>query len=75
MHKIIGVNTRSYPAQNGNGYVEIKVVLVEGVIGDYAAYAGCGTDQFVAAQGNKLSFAEANIHFCGALEKSKYRER
>ena len=75
MHKIIGENVRCYPAQNGQGYVEIKVVLVEGVIGDYAAYAGCGTNQFVAAQGNKISFNEANVHFCGSLEKDKYREK
>lgn len=75
MYKIIAENTRCYPAQNALGYVEITVVLVEGDIGDYAAYAGCGTQQFVAAQGNKISFNEANVHFCGCLEKEKYRER
>lgn len=75
MNKIIGVNSRSYPAQNMDGYIDVKFVLVEGDIGDYAAYAGCGTDHFVAMQGNKLSFNEANIHFCGGLEKEKYRER
>jgi hypothetical protein len=74
MDNIIGKNVICYPAQNQQGYVEVKVILVEGVIGDYAAYAGCGDDLFVARQGNKISFKEANIHFCGRLEKEKYRE-
>lgn len=73
MSKIIGVNKRCYPAQNIVGYIEVSVVLVEGGIGDYAAYCGQGSDEFVAAHGNKISYDEANIHFCGVLQKEKYR--
>ena len=51
------------PAQNIEGYIELSVVLVEGDIGDYAAYCGQGSDEFVAAHGDKISYDEANIHF------------
>ena len=41
--------------------VVIKVVLVEGSVGDWAAYAGPGhwTDQEVREKGNKLGEAAA----------------
>lgn len=74
MGKIIGVNDMWYPREGDPADpVNIKVVLVEGQIGDYAAYAGSGSDSFVAAQGNKIPFEEANAHFCGQLVKEKYR--
>ena len=76
-YKIIGQNKRCYPAQNPllefPSDVEITVVLVEGDIGDYAAYVGIGDPQWIAAHGNKISFKEAQVHFCDQLEKDKYR--
>jgi hypothetical protein len=51
-------------------------VLVEGEIGDYAAYTGHGTPDWVARFGDKISFAEACCHFPGGqLKKELYRER
>jgi len=83
--RILGVNTRTYPKQ-GTEYPEqggfdpegctVRVVLVAGDIGDYAAYAGAGSPEWVARYGNKLSFAEACVHFPGGqLEADRYRER
>ena len=76
MHKIIGINERSYPSQSTNGWarVDISVVLVEGDIGYYAAYAGQGSPEWIADHGDKISFKEATVHFPGGqLEKEKYR--
>jgi hypothetical protein len=53
--------------------INIVVVLVEGDIGDYAAYIGEGPPEWVAQYGDKLSFVEAKIHFPG-IEKEKYRD-
>ena len=75
MYKIIGKNIRCYPSKNVlEGFVEVKTVLVEGEIGDYAAYSGCGSDQWVAAHGNKIPFEEAQIHFCNSLDRERYRD-
>lgn len=50
-------------------------VLVAGEIGDYAAYTGHGTPEWVAAHGDKIRFEEACIHFPGGqLERERYRE-
>lgn len=89
MSKIIGVNTRYFPAEMGtpglNQFVESVMgqsmdppptvtVLVQGDIGDYAAYTGHGSEQWVAAYGDKISFAEACVHFPGGqLVEEKYR--
>ena len=74
MHKIIGVNERWYPCQNGMCGATL-VVLVEGQIGDYAAYAGHGSKEWVADHGDKVSFEEACIHFPGGqLRKELYRD-
>lgn len=73
MHEILGVNERFYPAEY-NTTSPIKVVLVGGAIGDYAAYAGAGTNQWVADHGDKVSFAEACIHFPGQLKRELYRD-
>lgn len=83
-YKILGVNRRSYPSSRGRdstGMInddwstEISVVLVAGEINDYAAYAGQGPDQWVAAHGDKISFNEACIHFPGGqLVKERYRD-
>jgi len=75
--RILGVNTRTYPAQN-HGYTErgctIRVVLVAGRVGDYAAYAGRGTPEWVARHGAKLAFEEACLHFpAGQLTREHYR--
>lgn len=49
------------------------VVLVEGEIGDYAAYIGHGDADWVARHGDKLSFEEALCHFPIGLKREKYR--
>lgn len=86
-YKIISVNRRHYPAQasvighlpfmagvdQSDNPPPTLTVLVEGEIGDYAAYTGHGDPQWVARHGDKISFAEACIHFRG-IEKEKYRE-
>lgn len=89
--KILGVNTRYYPtfiwaegvdheANNVCGWSEnppgVLTVLVEGDIGDYAAYTGIGSPEWVAQHGDKISFDEACCHFPGGqLIREKYRER
>ena len=63
-----------------NDQVVIKVVLVEGVIGDWAAYAGPGewSDERVRDGGNKLPEAAARkIAFLGQHDEwttKQYRE-
>ena len=43
-------------------------------IGDYAAYVGQGSPEWIADHGDKISFKEATVHFPGGqLEKEKYR--
>lgn len=70
---ILSYDNTTYPSdERPGGCVTITIVLVEGTIGDYSAYAGHGTVGFVASQGDKLSFEEACLHFSG-LEKEKYR--
>ena len=72
--KIIGVNARSYPSQVLVSRTSVLVVLVEGDIGDYAAYAGCGAPEWVARHGDKICFEEACVHFPGGqLDAAKYR--
>jgi hypothetical protein len=72
---ILGVNRRSVPSQvAAEGYVDIVVVLVAGAIGDYAAYMGQGSPEWVARFGNKISFEEACGHFPGGqLSRERYR--
>ena len=79
--RILGVSARCYPMQDASSPFgqsmnppTLKVVLVAGDIGDYAAYAGFGEDQFIARLGNKISFEEACVHFPGQLELKKYRQ-
>ena len=77
MGKIIGVNKRGLPTEALHGISEqnITVVLVEGSVGDYAAYYGVGNEEYIKDHGNKLSFEEACIHFPGGqLDKEKYRD-
>ena len=72
---ILGVNTRQYPMQREFLGVAISVVLVAGTVGDYAAYAGQGTPEWVAVHGDKIPFEEACVHFPGGqLERKKYRD-
>lgn len=72
---IVGISERWYPSQadpmNRPG---LRVVLVAGAIGDYAAYAGYGSPEWIAAHGDKVSFAHADAHFPGQLKREKYRE-
>lgn len=71
--KILSTNKRSYPADNVLGYVNVTVVLVAGAVGDYAAYAGGGSPEWVARLGAKLLFEEAKVHFPVGLKEEKYR--
>lgn len=70
---ILGKNIRSYPAIGG--YVDVIVVLVQGSVNDYSAYAAGGRDpEWAKRYGNKLSFAEACVHFPGGqLREEQYR--
>jgi len=52
---------------------ELRAVLVEGTVGDYAVYLGDGSDDWVSRFGNKASFRMAKAFF-PYLEKDKYRE-
>ena len=79
MGKIINVNERWYPVGGSHGLerAPVTVVLVEGDIGDYAAYAGVGDKSHaedIARFGDKISFDEARCHFPWGLSKEKYRE-
>jgi len=75
MSTILAKNERYYPTQHSLlEPICVKVVLVAGAIGDYAAYAGIGSDEFVASNGDKISFDEAQIHFPIGLEREKYRD-
>jgi hypothetical protein len=51
----------------------VTVVLTAGEIGDYAAYIGLGSPEFVSRHGDKLCFEEAQIHF-PAIRRDAYRE-
>ena len=86
MSKILGVDERFYPTQRGLGYRYlhdddeceehphgIKAVLVAGEIGDYACYMGIGTREWVALNGDKVSFHEACAHFPD-LKRENYRD-
>jgi hypothetical protein len=74
MSKILGINKRCYPHEYEEP-VEVTVVLVEGEIGYYAAYIGCGSPEWIARRGDKISFEEACVHFPGGqLKKELYRE-
>lgn len=70
--KILGVDERFYPIKNGLGCMCTCTVLVGGAIGDYAAYVGHGDPKWVAEHGDKISFAEAKVHF-PSIEESRYR--
>jgi len=74
--KILCVNIRHYPTEDvSSPPPQVTVVLVAGDIGDYAAYAGIGSDEFVAQLGNKISFDEACCHFPGGqLKRELYRD-
>jgi hypothetical protein len=54
---------------------EVKVVLVEGAVGDYACYVGIGSAEWVGRRGDKISFEEACVHFPGGqLKQELYRD-
>lgn len=76
MGKLLGSNKRYYPGINQERNIPLNVVLVEGDIGDYAAYAGLSeNDDFVAKYGDKISFEEACCHFPGGqLKRELYRD-
>jgi hypothetical protein len=73
--EILEVSRRTYPSEHAPGRgVEMLVVLVAGEIGDYAAYAGQGSPEWVARFGNPMSFEEACVHFPDAqLKRAEYQ--
>uniref|UniRef100_A0A6M3LT00 Uncharacterized protein n=1 Tax=viral metagenome TaxID=1070528 RepID=A0A6M3LT00_9ZZZZ len=74
MSRVIGVDEKWYPVEGTQQEIVTRIVLVAGEIGDYAAYIGHGSIDFVASRGDKLSFAHACIHFPGGqLSENKYR--
>lgn len=73
--KILGINDRAIPQEYPPlSYCDVRVVLVGGAVGDYAAYMGSGSPEFVKVHGNKLRFEEACCHFPNELEKERYRD-
>jgi len=73
MNKIVAVERRTYPCQfMPEDPPATLFVLVEGMIGDYAAYVGHGREDWVSRFGHKLSYDEAVQVFPG-LTKEKYR--
>lgn len=62
--QILNYDTLYFPAEPGQSrMIAITVVLVASTIGDYAAYIGHGTPEWVAGMGDKLSFAMARGFF------------
>lgn len=76
--KVIGINNHTYateqgdPAVVGVGSTQVTTVLVEGANNDYAAYEGVGSEQFIAARGQKIHFDDAKIFFPW-IETARYR--
>lgn len=60
---IIGVNRRGMPCEHR--IVDYLCVLVQGENNDVAAYLGIGSEDWVARNGDKVSLAEAAVHFPG----------
>ena len=77
--RILGASSRTLPtsptyAADQAGHT-LTVVLVGGAVGDYAAYAGFGSPEWVARFGDKVSFEEACGHFPGGqLQRGRYRD-
>ena len=76
-HKIIAIAIEEYPSQTiegseRDGPFRITIVLVEGNIGDYAAYAGHGDPEWVAHHGRKLLFGDACRYFY--ISQLQYRD-
>jgi len=77
---LIGNSERWYMPESepnkmdGSKLVCVRTVLVEGDIGDYSAYQGLGSKEYVADHGDKVSFEEACAHWPGGqLERERYR--
>ena len=70
---ILATTVRYYPSElNPGDPPATTCVLVAGDIGDYAAYTGHGSPDWVARWGQKISFQEASVQFF-KLEREKYR--
>jgi|SRR5688572_2875053 len=50
----------------------IRIVLMGGALGDYAAYVGLGSESWVARHGAKLTFDQARSFF-PTIEAERYR--
>lgn len=66
------IQTEQVPGMMFHQSTKLTVVLVQGEAEDYAAYIGCGSDQWVAGHGDKLSFGEAQGWF-SFIEEKNYR--
>jgi hypothetical protein len=72
-HTVLAVAESGWlPTQRPLSKVRITAVLLSGAIGDYCAYVGSGTIEWVANHGNKIPFAVASILFPG-IEERRYR--
>ena len=70
---IVGVNKRTYPSQT-YGNINLLAVLTKGEADDFACYVGEGSEEFVAASGNKIRYQEMLQHFPGAgIKEENYR--
>ena len=69
MPDIVGVNRRGMPSEQCADHgVNYLCVLVQGEDNDVAAYLGVGSEDWVARNGDKVSLAEAAVHFPGLAE-------
>ncbi len=68
--KTVNIEKQSMPSENGN--TEITAVLTEGTIKDLAAYIGIGSEEWVKANGRKLSYREALMYF-PFIKEENYR--
>ena len=71
MGKILNIHTESIISEILPISLDITTVLVEGIVGDYAAYKGHGTPEWIASHGNKISYREARR--CFAIVEENYR--
>jgi hypothetical protein len=70
-HQVLAVRTVWAPAERG-GRVSIRAALASGAIGDYAAYLGSGSVEWIIDHGDKLALIDAQVFFRD-LQPERYR--
>jgi len=68
---ILNIHKHRYVAEGEGGFIA-TIVLVAGSMGDYAAYEGVGSPEWIKHHGTKLTFKQAQQCFMG-LEEKRYR--